>query len=491
MPGVEPIARARAAWARGREETWSAAPMRAHELLLTEALRIEAVDRPLAALMLADAALAASIATETARAIETAERATKLGRGLGGTTEATVMAIGASVLLTANRGRATRSVVRSALASLPASSDALDVLLQSSVALFWIDDYAGAVRILGQIIDRGRQVRWPRLGSALDTLAAVEFRIGRWSGADAHSAEALRLARNDGRPFEIASSATTLARIAAARGAEADSRALLEEARPLAGVGTLAGAYAASAGGFLELTLGHPEAAIRKLEPLARRAVVLGTAVVPWLPDLVEAYARCGRRAEAAEALVRLERLARTSRSAMSRAAAARCRGFIAPTGALDANFAEALRIEARTAAPFERARTELCYGERLRRSRRRAEAALHLRSAAAAFDLLGAVPWADRARRELAPLTRADRTPDPRAETLTRHEVRVASLVRDGATNREAASALFVTPKTVEYHLANIYRKLGVRSRTELVVWMLRSGGRSVWSGDVPPRPR
>lgn len=490
MRRVDPIARARAAWARGREETWSATPMRAHELLVTEALRIETVDRSLAALMLADAALAASSATESARAMKTAERAMELGRGIGGTTEATVTAIGASVLLTANRGRATRSLVHSALARLPASSDALDVLLQSAVALFWIDDYAGSVRLLEQIVDRGRRLRWLRLGSALDTLAAVEFRTGRWSGADAHSAEALRLARNGGRPFEIASSATTLARIAAARGAEADSRALLEEAGPLAGVGTLAAAYAAAASGFLELTIGRPEAAIRKLEPLARRAVALGAAVVPWLPDLVEAYTRSGRRTDAADALVRLESLARTSRSTLSRAAAARCRGLIAPPGAFDADFAEALRLEARTAAPFERARTELCYGERLRRSRRRAEAALHLHSAAAAFDLLGAVPWADRARRELATLTRGGLMPDPRAATLTRHELRVASLVRDGATNREAASALFVTPKTVEYHLANIYRKLGVRSRTELVVWLLRSSERPGHAGGAASRP-
>ena len=464
--------------------------MRAHELLVTEALRIEAVDRSLAALMLADAALAASIATETTRAVETAERAKRLGRGLGGTTEATVAAISASVLLTANRGRATRSLVRSALAKLPASSDALDVLLQSAVALFWIDDYASAGRILEQIIERGRRLRWARLGSALDTLAAVEFRAGRWSGADAHSAEALRLARDHGRAFEVASSATTLARIAAARGAEADSRALLKEARPLAGVGTLAAAYAASASGFLELSLGRPEAAIRELEPLASRAGALGAAVVPWLPDLVEAYARCGRRAEAADALARFESLARMSRSKMSLAALARCRGLLAPAGALDADFDEALRLQARSAAPFERARTELCYGERLRRSRRRSEAALHLRSAAAAFELLGAAPWADRARRELAPLTRAGLASHLEAETLTRHELRVASLVRDGATNREAASALFVTPKTVEYHLATIYRKLGLRSRTELVVWLLRGGDRGIRVGDLALRP-
>jgi len=251
---------------------WSAAPMRAHELLVTEALRIEALDRPLAALMLADAALAAASAAETARAVETAERAMRLGHGLGGKTEATVSAIAASILLIANRGRTSSGLVRSALARIPASSDALDVLEQSATALYWTEEYAGAARILVQVIERGRLLRWPGLPIALDTLAAVEFRTGRWPSADAHSAEALRLARDRGRAFEIASASTTLARVAAARGAEADCRSLLDDARSLAGAGTLAAAYTASAGGFLELSLGRPEAAIRELEPLTGRA---------------------------------------------------------------------------------------------------------------------------------------------------------------------------------------------------------------------------
>lgn len=477
---MDRIARARAARARGREEMWSAAPMRAHELLVTEALRIEALDRPLAALMLADAALAAASAAETARAVETAERAMRLGHGLGGKTEATVSAIAASILLIANRGRTSSGLVRSALARIPASSDALDVLEQSATALYWTEEYAGAARILVQVIERGRLLRWPGLPIALDTLAAVEFRTGRWPSADAHSAEALRLARDRGRAFEIASASTTLARVAAARGAEADCRSLLDDARSLAGAGTLAAAYTASAGGFLELSLGRPEAAIRELEPLTGRAGQLGTVVVQWLPDLIEAYARCGRRADAAAALARFESVARTDRGWSTRALVARCRALLAAAGAFEAEFEAALRLHARTPTPFERARTELCFGERLRRSRRRAEAAVLLRSAVAAFELLGAAPWADRARRELAPLGRADHAADAAAQILTPHELRVASLVRHGATNREAASALFVTPKTIEYHLASTYRKLGIRSRTDLAVWLMRSGDRS-----------
>lgn len=472
---------------------WSAAPLRAHELLVTEAARIERTDRRLAALLLADAAIAACSAAEIARAVETARRAMRIGRALGGETEGTVSAIGASVLLVANRGRAAKGLVRTALArvshsSQTLSSDALQILLQSATALFWVEEYVAASRLLDQVIARARVLGAPQLPTALDTLAAIEFRTGQWPAADAHSAEALRLARDRGRPFEIASAATTLARIAAARGGEAESRALLELAADHAGPRTLAAAYAASASGFLELSLGHADAAIRELEPLNGRSLTFGPAVVQGLPDLIEAYARSGRRQEAGATLARFEALARANGGPLTRAAAARCRGLLAPAISLDADFEEGLRLHAKTVTPFERARTELCWGERLRRSHRRAEAAVRLRSALATFELQGAVPWADRARRELAPLRRADRAADTVADLLTQHELRVASLVRSGATNREAGTALFVTPKTIEYHLGSIYRKLGIRSRTELAVWLTRGGGHPGATDGVAP---
>jgi DNA-binding CsgD family transcriptional regulator len=121
---------------------------------------------------------------------------------------------------------------------------------------------------------------------------------------------------------------------------------------------------------------------------------------------------------------------------------------------------------------PFERARTELCYAERLRRVRRSTEAQAHFRSALGTFEQLGAEPWALRARRGLSGRV-AHRRSSRLDASLTPHESQVAALVQRGATNNEAAAALFVTPKTIEYHLSHIYRKLGVRSRAELV-WVL-----------------
>jgi DNA-binding CsgD family transcriptional regulator len=113
-------------------------------------------------------------------------------------------------------------------------------------------------------------------------------------------------------------------------------------------------------------------------------------------------------------------------------------------------------------------ARTELCFGERLRRNRDRIQARAALRRALTIFDGLGAEPWSERARSELAASGERLQRRSPVA-ALTSQERQVAAIVGSGATNREAAAALFVSSKTIEFHLGNVYRKLGVRSRTEL----------------------
>ena len=122
---------------------------------------------------------------------------------------------------------------------------------------------------------------------------------------------------------------------------------------------------------------------------------------------------------------------------------------------------------------PFERARTLLVMGERRRRAGRRVDAREPLREAVETFAHLGAQPWAERARQELRAAGGANGA-EPEAgrlaDQLTEHELRVAVAVAQGATNREVAANLFVSPKTVDYHLRQIYRKLGINSRTKLV---------------------
>ena len=223
-------------------------------------------------------------------------------------------------------------------------------------------------------------------------------------------------------------------------------------------------------------------------------------------PDLIEAYIRAGRREEAEAVLARLEadaaeaaRARAGARAAAAggedgarrgaaesrrgacraigvgprwaRAAAARCRGLLAPDEDFRGAFEAALALHDGLPMPFERARTLLALGERLRRAKQRAEAREPLTAALDAFERLGARPWAERARTELRATggQAGGRRAQAAAEQLTPHELQIAVLVAQGMTNREAAAALFLSPKTIEYHLGQIYRKLDVRGRAQL----------------------
>ena len=146
------------------------------------------------------------------------------------------------------------------------------------------------------------------------------------------------------------------------------------------------------------------------------------------------------------------------------------CRALVARPDAADAHFEAAIEAVER-AGPLDRARIHLHYGEYLRRERRRIDARVHLRAAFDGFEWLGAAPWAERALRELRATGEKARKRhlSPLAE-LTPQELQVARLVGEGATNKAVASQLFVSPKTVEYHLRKVFAKLGISSRMELV---------------------
>jgi DNA-binding CsgD family transcriptional regulator len=157
-------------------------------------------------------------------------------------------------------------------------------------------------------------------------------------------------------------------------------------------------------------------------------------------------------------------------RRRLAHAGVARCRGLLAGGDEFEAYFHRALGWHEGVTCPFERARTELCFGERLRRARRRSQAREPLRRALVTFEALGAEPWAERTRVELrATGERVRPRTHETIDRLTPQELQVSLLIAEGATNREAAATLFVTPKTIETHLHHIYKKLGIRSRVEL----------------------
>ncbi len=186
----------------------------------------------------------------------------------------------------------------------------------------------------------------------------------------------------------------------------------------------------------------------------------------------MEAHVRAGQPHRAQHAFdVLVQEAERTGRPT-EHAVAARCRGLLyADDEQGHGAFTEALQWHERGRQPFEQARSQLCFGEFLRRHRRPTEARQVLGDALSTFTRLGAKLWAHRSEAELRATGIASR---PRREgsttQLTPQEMQVALVVADGATNVEAAAQLFLSAKTIEFHLSNTYRKLGIRSRAQLV---------------------
>ena len=223
--------------------------------------------------------------------------------------------------------------------------------------------------------------------------------------------------------------------------------------------------------GLLELTLGKPDEATDRLLGLSTVERRESNALIGlWsVPDLIEAAARSGRLDEAGDRIERYTRWAQHSSSPARRSVFARSRALMGE-GDVQEHFETALAPEA-PISPFLQARTELLYGEWLRRERQRREARQHLRRAAELFRQVGVPPWAERAEGELRATGETARRRDPSTlDELTPQELQIAGLVADGMTNRQIAEQLFLSPRTIDYHLRKVFSKLGVTSRTELV---------------------
>ncbi len=190
------------------------------------------------------------------------------------------------------------------------------------------------------------------------------------------------------------------------------------------------------------------------------------------VPAFVEASVRAGQRDRAAPWLASFADWSSATGSLANLALLARMRALLAPAETVEthARFEEALDLHGRSERPFDRARTELLYGESLRRTRERRQAREHLRLALELFGRLGARPWAERARAELRASGETPRLREPgTAERLTPQELQVARFVAAGCTSREAAARLFLSPRTIDAHLRSIYAKLGIASRSDL----------------------
>jgi DNA-binding CsgD family transcriptional regulator len=228
--------------------------------------------------------------------------------------------------------------------------------------------------------------------------------------------------------------------------------------------------------GVLEISLGNYGSAVECLHPAyTDDTPLVGTQV---LPDLVEAAVRAGRRDLAQRALQGLEDRAPATGTPLALGLLARSRALLAGPAEARQEYEDALHLLGRTRTAPQLARAHLLYGEWLRRQHRRREARDQLRAAFDMFDGMGLPCFAERARVELrATGEHTQKRELGTPEELTPQEAQIADLVSRGEANREIAVQLFVSPRTVEYHLNKVFRKLKVTSRTQLAHYVLNEG--------------
>ncbi|MEV0585147.1 AAA family ATPase [Nonomuraea sp. NPDC050310] len=436
-----------------------------------EAVRILAAGDTLD--MLADAMEAASYVGDTASMIE-------LGRRAAAHPEGFLRDAVAGVGLTLAGETAGPGLLRRALAGVDELEDAAGHLWATAAA-----SALGEADLATELAGRAGQVArvsgmTGQLPVVLEFVATADRLAGRLARSQAVSEEGLALAREAGYTNTVAAHLANLAVLAALRGEEEACERLAREALAIAlphRVGLRVG-VAAYARAMLDLCLGRYAAAYDRFQAIAAAGPGAGHWSVAWrtTPDRIEAAVGAGDEAGARAALEAYERSSAHAATAESRALLARCRALTGtghaegpsePQVAGESGFREALRLHTN---PFEAARTALLLGERLRRAQRPGEARAHLRQAWETFEQAGALPWARRAQEELRAAGESGSAPPPSLlEALTPQESRIAGLVADGLSSKEIAAQLFLSPRTVEYHLYKIYPKLGIGSRTEL----------------------
>jgi DNA-binding CsgD family transcriptional regulator len=453
-------------------------PRDAVDRLARAAASIAEVAPAQAARMLADTIDPCASSGQMERGVELATRARELARGSDSLTRLRVALRHADATFWSGRFGAAR---RLALAAAEEAERHDGTALESIEARVLLHeafcaggDFGRARRPVEQAVSEARRagalglLQW-----ALAGLFTVEFFAGRVRRALAAAEEELELAEGLARRFTRIEALGHVAWCEAMRGLEERCRAHISERFELSASGR-ADPIVHPALGLLELALGHGEAAVAALEPTVRireqRGAVDAAMWTPELPLLIEAYARADRFADADATLAHFETQARKVERPLAEALAHRCRGMLNDEG-FEAEFDAALAAHDLDPRPFERARTLLCYGERLRREKRRLDARERIREARDAFVGFGATAWAKRAEAELAATgERSRRRIDATRDDLTPREFTVARLVAQGLTNKEVAAQLFLSTNTIETHLRHVFQKLGVRSRTELV---------------------
>ncbi|GIF62104.1 transcriptional regulator [Asanoa ishikariensis] len=362
-----------------------------------------------------------------------------------------------------------------ALATMPVSAARRSdgSCAETGMVLTWIERWDEARRMFDRDVAGAREVNdISLLAYALPLRAELELRLGRLAAAYADALEGVELAEAMGQPVNTAEATVALARVEAARGAP-ECAAHARKAIALAPGHLGVEAYARSALGAAALAAGRYPDAVAELtmvDTMLRAGGVVDSGAVAHEGDLVEALAATGNTEEARAVAARLDASAARTGGRVPAAVAARARATLADDTTAEMAFEAALRVAGQVPAPLERGRTLLRYGQWLRRARRRHRARTHLEAALDIFETAGAAVWAEQTRAELSPSAGAAPVIVAAADALTPHEWRIAHAAAQGRTSREIAEQMLLSVRTVDYHLGNVYRKLGMRSRRDLI---------------------
>lgn len=468
-------ARAEIAGLRGNLAIRQGNPDGAYRTLVTEAERcLAADDHAGAAGLFLEASVAPMITGNLAQEMHVVSRARDAARTIGGPPAVLADLLAGETLVMDGRDAEGDAALEAVARRLP-EIDLLDhgeIVGMAAQTSIWVGSFDRGEAIIAAVLEACRDVRaLGRLPYPLSVRAQLGFRRGDWADAARDVEEAVSLARDSGQETMLAFALANQARLDAAQGRTTLARERVEEARQITDREQASGVavHVHAAGALVELVAGAFDAAIEaaiEARELERRLGLRQLAAGTWVGELVEALVAAGRPDEARAAVHELVARAFESGSIWAAMIAGRGAVLLADDDEIDARSVAARAAHARLDLPFERARTELAIGERLRRAQRRSDARLPLNRALAAFERLAATPFVERSRVGLAaPAPPPDVLPSP----LSAAERRIVALVVEGRTNREIAAELQLGQKTLERRLTALYRKLGVASRTEL----------------------
>jgi DNA-binding CsgD family transcriptional regulator len=471
---LDDLRRARVSLLRGQIALFAGAGREAPALLLQAARQLEPLDGALARQTYLDAWLAALFAGEFAQAgdLHEVSRAARSAPPPPDPPAPHDLLLDAFAVLVTEGRAAAAPMLRRAVRIFAED----EIAVEEGLRWGWVAAIAACVL---SDVENWQSILLRQLQSAREAGLLVHLLVyvnglgiyatwcGNFATAASLVAEAEAIAEATGTRF----APYTAVLLAGFRGSEADATRLIEVVtKPARAAGQGVGIQTCQlVSAILCNGLGRYEQALEEARQASEQAPESNVAA--WaLPELIEAASRTGQTRVAADALGRLAAAASAAQSDWASGIHARSRALLSDGETAETSYREAIERLGRTPLRPELARAHLLYGEWLRRESRRADARAQLRTAHDMFAAIGMEAFAERARRELAATgeTARRRTVEAR-DTLTPQEAQIARLARDGLSNPQIAAQLFLSPKTVEWHLRKVFTKLQISSRLQL----------------------